>query len=55
MQCDKCEKWFHLTCQGMTKHDLRDDEDYVCRACVPPTAARKVNDLGGGDQAKVSD
>jgi PHD-finger len=33
VQCDACQKWFHLVCVGLTKMDVSDDKDYICRTC----------------------
>ncbi|XP_044742185.1 lysine-specific demethylase lid-like isoform X2 [Chrysoperla carnea] len=35
VQCDGgCNQWFHMLCVGLAKHDLAEDEDYVCNSCV---------------------
>ncbi|XP_022082641.1 lysine-specific demethylase 5A-like [Acanthaster planci] len=33
VQCDKCEKWYHLLCIGMTQEPA-DDEEFICRPCI---------------------
>ena len=39
--CDKCDYWFHATCQGINNdkyEKLMDDEsDWMCNNCKPPT------------------
>lgn len=48
MQCDGCNKWFHLVCVGLMKGELKPDEDFVCKSCSrrtePPSG-------GGGEVA----
>lgn len=34
MQCDGCNKWFHMVCVGLSKGDLKPDEDFVCKSCA---------------------
>ncbi|XP_046372172.2 lysine-specific demethylase 5A-like isoform X4 [Haliotis rufescens] len=34
VQCDSCEKWFHLLCVGLGKEEVSEDEEYVCFQCV---------------------
>ncbi|XP_041348681.1 lysine-specific demethylase 5A-like isoform X2 [Gigantopelta aegis] len=42
VQCDKCEKWLHLLCVGLSKEEVSEDMDYVCFECkhgkppIPP-------------------
>ncbi len=33
VQCDKCQKWYHLLCIGMTQEPA-DDEEFICRPCI---------------------
>jgi hypothetical protein len=33
VQCDNCQLWFHLICVGLSKTDVSDDKDYICRTC----------------------
>lgn len=47
VQCDGCNKWFHMVCVGLLKTELKADEDFVCKAC-----ARKPE--SGGDNSVVS-
>ncbi|GFG38653.1 hypothetical protein Cfor_01675 [Coptotermes formosanus] len=36
VQCDGgCDKWFHLHCVGLDKEDVNEDEDYICKNCMP--------------------
>lgn len=34
VQCDGgCDQWFHMLCVGLDKHDINEDEDYICIKC----------------------
>ena len=33
VQCDKCEKWLHLLCIGLSKEEISEDTDYICYEC----------------------
>ena len=33
VQCDKCELWYHLYCIGLKPHDIKEDEDFICKFC----------------------
>jgi len=33
VQCDRCEKWFHLLCVGLGEDEVSESEDYVCHRC----------------------
>ncbi|XP_059047112.1 lysine-specific demethylase 5 [Achroia grisella] len=40
VQCDGgCDQWFHMHCVGLSRGALRDDDDYVCGACAPPSSS----------------
>lgn len=44
VQCDGCERWFHLLCVGLKDDQVNNDEDYMCFDCCnkqnnSPTAA----------------
>lgn len=39
VQCDKCELWFHLTCLGLNKNDVSEDDDFVCMSCKSVVAS----------------
>ncbi|XP_071817474.1 lysine-specific demethylase 5A-like isoform X3 [Apostichopus japonicus] len=41
VQCDCCEKWYHLLCIGMTSQPS-EDEEYICKICVKRRAAQKA-------------
>lgn len=41
VQCDGCEKWYHLLCIGMTSQPS-EDEEYICKVCVKRKAAQKA-------------
>ena len=34
VQCDACNKWFHMVCVGLLKVQLKPDEDFVCKICA---------------------
>ncbi|XP_075219892.1 lysine-specific demethylase 5A-like isoform X2 [Lycorma delicatula] len=35
VQCDGgCEEWFHLLCVGLSKSDINEDDDYICKQCT---------------------
>ena len=36
VQCDSCEKWFHLLCIGLGEDEVSETEDYVCFSCKHP-------------------
>ena len=33
VECDQCEKWFHLSCKGITS-TLAVDEHWFCKSCT---------------------
>lgn len=33
VQCDVCNKWYHMFCVGLSKNQIKPDDDYVCRKC----------------------
>lgn len=34
VQCDGgCDQWFHMHCVGLDKHEINEDEDYICNTC----------------------
>lgn len=49
IQCDSCNKWFHMLCVGVDKTKFADEEDYACRLCEDkrvvkiPTTKSSVN------------
>lgn len=32
IQCDKCNRWYHLKCIGMKSHNIPEDE-FICEKC----------------------
>merc|ERR1719468_1370635 len=48
VQCDKCELWYHLFCIGLKPHDIKEDEDFVCKYC-------KVDRSEGGSKRRQND
>lgn len=36
VQCDGCELWFHLYCIGLKQEQVKEDEEFICKACKPP-------------------
>ena len=53
MQCDKCELWYHLFCIGLKPHDIKEDEDFVCKYCKVDTSdgrsKKRQNDTSASD------
>eukprot|EP00894_Picocystis_sp_ML_P000232 jgi/Pico_ML_1/50749/g1904.t1 len=46
IQCDKCAKWIHAECEGMSQEEylnMADDVEYFCPICrgEPPPSAKK--------------
>ena len=37
IQCDKCEKWYHLECVALSNKEAEQIEDYTCPVCVNTT------------------
>lgn len=35
VQCDACEGWFHYICVGLTSADVIEEEEYICKRCLP--------------------
>ncbi|CAD8105338.1 unnamed protein product [Paramecium sonneborni] len=33
IQCDQCNKWFHLSCMGLTQEQANQMEQYSCKIC----------------------
>ncbi|XP_071492108.1 lysine-specific demethylase 5A-like [Diadema antillarum] len=40
VQCDVCEKWYHLLCIGM-KEQPDEDEEFICRICTKKRSMQK--------------
>jgi nucleosome-remodeling factor subunit BPTF len=34
--CEKCQKWFHPRCVGLTTVDAEKIEKFYCELCRPP-------------------
>lgn len=53
VQCDKCELWYHLFCIGLKPHDIKEDEDFVCKYCKVDTSdgrsKKRQNDTSASD------
>ena len=53
VQCDKCELWYHLFCIGLKPHDIKEDEDFVCKNCKVDrsegSSKRRQNDTSASD------
>nr|XP_054751747.1 lysine-specific demethylase 5A-like isoform X1 [Lytechinus pictus] len=47
VQCDMCEKWYHLLCIGM-KQQPEEDEEFFCRVCTKKRSLQKA----GGQKSK---
>ncbi|XP_063674608.1 lysine-specific demethylase 5B-like isoform X1 [Bolinopsis microptera] len=37
IQCDKCEKWYHLECVAISNKEAEQIEDYTCPVCINTT------------------
>lgn len=37
IQCDKCEKWYHLECVSLSNKEAEQIEDYTCPVCINTT------------------
>lgn len=36
VQCDgKCGQWFHMKCVDLTRHEITEEEEYICSNCAP--------------------
>ena len=52
VQCDKCELWYHLFCIGLKPHDIKEDEDFVCKNCKVDRSEgskKRQNDTSASD------
>merc|ERR1712110_1250109 len=52
VQCDKCELWYHLFCIGLKPHDIKEDEDFVCKNCKVDRSEgskKRPNDTSASD------
>jgi hypothetical protein len=49
VQCDDCQLWFHLICVGLSKTDVSDDKDYICRTCEGRHLPAGVARSSGGE------
>lgn len=47
VQCDGCNKWFHMVCVGLSKGDLKPDEDFVCKSCARKKEGGNEGATGG--------
>lgn len=46
VQCDGgCDMWFHMHCVGLDKHDITEDDDYICKQCSSEPYAEEEMDL----------
>lgn len=52
VQCDGCNKWFHMVCVGLLKVELKPDEDFVCKSCSKGSTTNEApgsrSSVGGG-------
>ncbi len=42
VNCDKCQKWFHPQCVGLTEEQVRDSTVFFCDDCKPATTPAPV-------------
>lgn len=51
IQCDGgCDQWFHMHCVGLHKTDVSEDEDYICKQCLP---SLEDEDMDCADEQEV--
>lgn len=41
VQCDSCDKWYHLVCQGLKPHQVSGSQPYFCPLC--PSRSSKAD------------
>lgn len=41
VQCDSCDKWYHLVCQGLKPHQVSGSQPYFCPLC--PSRSNKAD------------
>lgn len=46
IQCDGCDLWFHLTCVGLKKSQVKGLDNYTCVKCDPKKP--KISDVEDG-------
>ena len=34
VKCDKCEKWYHIKCVGITEEELKEEKMFFCKKCL---------------------
>lgn len=53
VQCDVCNKWYHMFCVGLSKNQIKPDDDYVCRKCKkqvkPASPVGAATDISGNN------
>ena len=42
VQCDKCEKWYHLICVEISAEEADTIDEYICPDCKPPPPKKKL-------------
>ncbi|KAI5692784.1 hypothetical protein M8J75_001200 [Diaphorina citri] len=52
VQCDKCERWFHFICVGIT--NISKDDPYVCTYCCNSIMTSKMDTEANEDTAVTS-
>eukprot|EP00096_Caligus_rogercresseyi_P011047 TRINITY_DN422_c0_g1_i1.p1 TRINITY_DN422_c0_g1~~TRINITY_DN422_c0_g1_i1.p1 ORF type:complete len:1514 (+),score=534.84 TRINITY_DN422_c0_g1_i1:112-4653(+) len=44
VQCDGCEKWFHLHCIGLKPEQVKEDEEFICKDCKPKNKKQRMSE-----------
>ncbi|XP_040580156.1 lysine-specific demethylase 5A [Lepeophtheirus salmonis] len=44
VQCDGCEKWFHLHCIGLKPEQVKEDEEFICKDCKPKNKKQRISE-----------
>jgi hypothetical protein len=43
VQCDKCDRWFHVPCVGLTKKKVAKMDSYECQRCCDARPVEKAD------------
>ena len=47
VQCDVCERWYHVACVGLTPERAEAMDSYNCRHCLTETGGSSTNSAAG--------
>jgi RNase P subunit RPR2 len=48
-ECDNCQRWFHLKCQGTSKSEVLPGVLFFCRSCERQAALAPQRSVGASD------